>query len=181
MPSRITDLTDPGWRRLFTDLRSSWFRLETLQSYAVDYENDSYRQFRRTGRVDLEPDGWQQMITDHVRARRTLQRVHVVLEPLSEYVRYEMASFYSLNGRAGEDIRILPVGKRWPDDLPERYDYWLFDDADLWEMEYDHGGAFIAARRVDDAEQIDQCRRWRDRAVTRSVGLQEYSYRSPTS
>ena len=43
----FTDLDDPDWLGLFEHIESSWFRLETLQAYSVDYERDEFDQFLR--------------------------------------------------------------------------------------------------------------------------------------
>jgi hypothetical protein len=175
---RITDLNDPDWQGLFTGLRSSWFRLETLQQYEVDYESDEYREFLQTGRLDREPGPWQQMISEHTRAGRKLQRVHVVQEPLTDYVRYEFAA-YEHNQRAGEEIRLIPTPEEvWPHDLPRGQDFWLFDDADAWAMVYDEAGRFIAAEQVTAPEDIERCRRWRDVALRLSIPLADYTSRA---
>ena len=85
-------------------------------------------------------------------AGKLMRRVHVVEEPLSDYLRYEMLS-YRPNAEAGEDVRILPVRPgEWPD-LPH-HDYWLFDSADLWLMNYDRDGHFLGAKSVTAAGHV---------------------------
>jgi hypothetical protein len=42
-------------------------------------------------------------------AGRTQQRVHVVTEPLTDYLAYELTWEYGLHAAAGEDIRIIPL------------------------------------------------------------------------
>ena len=178
MTQRITDLDDPAWLGLFTGVRASWFRLETLQQYDVDYETAEYQAFLLTGLLKHEPGEWQRMITEHDQAGRQLCRVHVVEEPLTDYLRYELA-LYEHNQRAGEHIRILPISRgHWPDDLPRRYDYWLFDDADVWRMIYDDHGRFVAAEQVTEPVEIGKCRRWRDNALARSIPLADYKIRA---
>jgi hypothetical protein len=175
---RITDLDDPAWLGLFTGVRSSWFRLETLQQYDVDYEAAEYRGFLLTGHLKDEPGEWQRMITEHTQAGRQLRRVHVIEEPLTDYLRYELA-VYELNQRAGEDIRVLPtVRGEWPDHLPRAYDFWVFDDADAWKMIYDDDGRFIASEQVVDPVEIAQFRRWRNTALARSIPLADYKVRA---
>jgi hypothetical protein len=175
---RVTDLNDPTWQQLFTGLQSSWFRLETLQQYDVDYESTEFQDFLRSGVLDREPGEWQNMISQHVQQGRRLQRVHVVTEPLSDYVRYEIAA-YEHNQRAGEEIRLIPTqGASWPKGLPRDHDYWLFDDRDAWQMVYDPSGRFIAAERVTDPAAIERCRRWRDSALDQSIPLDDYTYAS---
>lgn len=178
--TRITDLNDPRWEALFTDLTSSWFRLETLQHYAVDYEADEYQEFLRTGSIDRPFGDWQHMVARHTRAGRTLRRVHVVEHPRSAYLDYEI-EVYKINARAGEDIRIIttPHGE-WPDGLPRGYDYWLFDDNDIWAMEYDSDGEFVAAEQVTDRSQLDQHRHWRERALALATPLADYAATIPS-
>jgi hypothetical protein len=170
----IRDLDDPAFGRLFTDVRRSWFRLETLQRYDVPYEHDELARFLRGEPVTTAPGPWQAMIRDHVAAGRELARVHVIEEPLTDYVRYELHA-YSPNVDAGEDVRLIPIRRgAWPPGLP-RHDYWLFDDARLWFMEYDPDGAFEAARLVDDPVTIARHRQWRDDALARSIPLADYA------
>jgi hypothetical protein len=170
----IRDVADPEFARLFTDVRSSWFRLETLQRYDVDYEHDEFAAFLRGEPLSTASGPWQAMIRDHVAAGRELARVHVIEEPLSDYVRYELHA-YEANAEAGERVHVIPVRDgAWPAGVP-RHDYWLFDDRRLWLMDYDATGAFEAARLVDDPATVDQHRQWQDTALALSIALSQYT------
>lgn len=170
---------EPSLADAFHDLTTSWFRLETLQAYDVEAEQDSFAEFLRTGRLDSPGDeDWRAMIAGHVAAGRTLWRVHVVEEPLTDYVRYEIAE-YVRNHAAGEDIRLLPVERgEWPQDLPRDTDFWLLDDEQptgtAWSMSYDAAGGFLGAELVRDPELIATYRRWRDVALAQATPLQDY-------
>lgn len=163
----------------FQNLTTSWFRLETLQAYDVEEEHESFAEFLRTGRLDSPGDTqWRAMISGHVDAGRSLQRVHVVEEPLTDYVRYEIAE-YVRNHDAGEDIRLLPVpAGDWPEGLPQGTDFWLLDDGQprqsAWAMEYDNEGRFLGVEEVQDPDLIDTYRKWRDTALGLSVPLNDY-------
>lgn len=173
-PDRFTDLGDPEWLALFEGVEHSWFRLETLQAYAVDYERAEYEQFLRDGRFDRPQGDWQDMIARHRQAGRHLDRVHVVVEPLTDYLRYELAA-YRQNNAAGEDIGLIPVtGSTWPAELPEGTDFWLFDNAEVWDMHYDPDGRFLRATRSSSDRHLADCRRWRDEALERSMPLAQY-------
>lgn len=164
----------PEFARLFTDVQQSWFRLETLQRYDAAYERDDFAAFLRGEPITTAPGPWQAMIREHVAAGRELVRVHVVEEPLSDYIRYELAA-YVPNVDAGEQVRLIPVQRgTWPADVP-RHDYWLFDDEHLWLMDYDPAGAFLAARLVDDPATVERHRQWRDAALARSIPLADYA------
>jgi hypothetical protein len=174
----ITNLSDPAFGRLFTDVTSSWFRLETLQRYDVEYEREELAAFLRGEPVDTTPGPWQKTLRDHVAAGRRLVRVHVLEEPLSDYVRFELQA-YVPNVDAGEDVRLIAVRRgEWPEGVP-RHDFWLFDDARLWLMDYDAGGGFQAARRIEDAAAVAQHRRWRDAALAQSIPLADYVAHQP--
>jgi hypothetical protein len=166
----IRDPRSPDFRRLFTDVRRSWFRLETLQRYDATNEREDFAAFRRGEPITTAPGPWQAMIRQHVAAGRQLARVHVIEEPLSDYIRYELAA-YLPNVQAGEDVRLIPVrAGEWPANVP-RHDYWLFDDERLWLMDYSPSGALEAVRLVDDPAAIDEHRRWRDAALASSIRL----------
>jgi hypothetical protein len=172
---RFTDLDSDEWMALFTGVQSSWFRLETLQVYDVGYENEEFETFLRTGQLDRDIGPWQQMISTHRHAGRQLRRVHVIEEPLTDYLRYELAA-YQHNGRAGEDIRLIPVRHgQWPSDLPQNFDFWLFDDSDVWTMTYDDAGRFLSADRATDTQLVNQCRQWRDVALAHSIPQTDYA------
>ena len=108
MTPRIIRATDPEFERLFADIRRSWFRLETLQRYDAEYERDDLAAFLSGEPITTTPGPWQAMIRDHVAAGRRLVRVHIIEEPLSDYIRYELAA-YRLNAEAGEDVRLMPL------------------------------------------------------------------------
>src|SRR4051812_35690437 len=131
----IRDPRSPEFRRLFTDVQQSWFRLETLQRYDATNEREDFAAFLRGESINTAPGPSQAMIRDHVAAGRQLVRVHVIEEPPSDYIRYELAA-YAPNVEAGENVRLIPVpAGTWPADIPT-HDYWLFDDERLWLMDY---------------------------------------------
>jgi len=178
MGRRIESLEDPAFGALFTGFLHTAYRFEQMQVYDVGYENLSLRRF-----LDGEPasdpaqDEWTGMVRDAVGAGKTFQRVHLVSEPLTDYLRYEMAIWYPLNTDAGEDIRILsarPPGVSLPD-----WDYWLFDSRHLWIMEYDRTGRFLGTEEVTDTGQIVQHAYWRDAALHQAIRFSEYAQRVP--
>ena len=174
MASRIIrDPRSPEFARLFTDVRRSWYRLETLQRYDATNERDDFAAFLRGDPITTAPGRWQEMIRRHVAADRQLVRVHVIEEPLSDYIRYELAA-YVPNVAAGEDVRLIPVrAGAWPAGVP-RHDYWLFDNERLWLMDYNAAGALDAVTLVDEPGAVEEHRRWRDAAIASSIPLADY-------
>jgi hypothetical protein len=172
-----SSLGDQRFQRHFTEFRESAYRLESLQAYDVSYERAEFERF-----LSGEPRGrfpgieeWADMVREGKRAGKRYQRVHIVIEPLSDYVRFECAWAYRHNVAAGEDVRIIPVkGEEWPEGLPQR-DYWLFDSTRLVEMHYNPDASFRSAVFVDDKAQLARANSWRDLAVASSLAFPDYA------
>jgi hypothetical protein len=173
----------PEFVRKFLQFRYSAFRLETLQSYGNSQEDADFEAFV-TGRPKPPNPGheqWQAMVRANVHAGRTVQRVHVVTEPLSQYMQLELTWGYGPNAAAGEDIRIIPVreGEAWPVDVPEGTDYWLFDSAELYHPHYDSEGTWLGTEFVTDPARIVDACHWRDAACHYAISWQNYLSEQP--
>jgi hypothetical protein len=181
---RIDPLADDEFDRLFERFEHTAFRLETLQRYSMPYEDGLLRRFLAG---ELEPIGlnekyawWRGLIADAVTVGKRVERIHVVAEPLSDYMRFQLAWLYPGNAVAGEDIRIIPISSgRWPADLPGYgHDYWLLDSQTLALLHYDHEGRFVAVDLTDNESQIAQANAWRDAALHQAISYKEYMNRS---
>lgn len=173
-------LDDAEFNQLFHSFRYTCYRLEALQQYGVSYESDEYTRFLAGEARGTFPgiaawiDG---TVSEAVQAGKRLYRVHVVEEPLSDYVRFECAWSYEHTVAAGEEVRILPVARgTWPAGLPH-YDYWLFDSSILVAMHYAPDGTFTSAELIDDPAQVVQANYWRDIAVFKAVPYRSFAER----
>lgn len=167
----------PEYTALFDDFEYTAYRLETLQHYAGDDEAGPLRQFLAGGDRPHDPgrDKWAARVRAAAATGKVMQRVHIVMEPLSDYVRYELE--WSYTPEAGEDIRIIPAAAGdWPQGLP-RHDYWLFDSARLLRMHYDDNGRMTSAELDEDPAEISKARHWRDIALRVGVPLGDYMRR----
>jgi hypothetical protein len=111
---------------LFDTLQQDAFHLELRDSYAVDSEDESYRRWKRGEPPDpSERDRpWLQRIKRITQRGRTVRRVRVVTEPISEYMRFEYDSTAEnqLRERTSAGPRgLLPSGVV----CPARRDWWL--------------------------------------------------------
>ncbi|WP_245929070.1 DUF6879 family protein [Murinocardiopsis flavida] len=165
--------------RYFHDFNHTAFRLETLQEYAAPDERRPFERFMSEGHLEFAPDliEWGDEIREKASRGLLHSRVHVVTEPLSDYLRFECAAGYRHNVTAGEDIRILPVKEGdWPEGIPH-LDYWLFDSHRLVRMDYNPDGSLHAPVLVDDPNEIVAANVWRDRAKHLSIPYTEYESR----
>ncbi|MBB5159561.1 DUF6879 family protein [Saccharopolyspora phatthalungensis] len=178
MGRSFTSLADDEFNRLFLDFRYTAYRLETLQRYEVSYEQAEFDRFlagEARGEFPGIADWIGGTVTKAVSAGKRMHRVHVVQEPLSDYVRFECAWAYEHTSRAGEEIRIISVARdEWPAGLP-KFDYWLFDSSQLVAMYYEDDGKFISAEIVDDPKRVVQANYWRDAAVEASIPYREFA------
>lgn len=168
-------------RAAFRTFRYSVFRLETLQVYAGSGEEEDIAAFHR-GELAPSPDPaedeWVARLRANRDAGRIQQRVHVITEPVSEYLAYELTWKYGPHTAAGEDIRIIPVADCWPDDVPAS-DFTLFDSRTLFSLRYGRGGMWLGADRVADLATILAACATRDAALCQSVAWASYMGRRP--
>ena len=120
------------------------FRLETLDWYDAPNEHEPYRRFLAGQPVDpawREP--WKRLVRDVRASRRIMERVHIVSEPVSDYIRFELLHAYPANVEAGEDVRILSrtVAERLSLDLAIPGDFWLVRHHLTALLAYDDSGA----------------------------------------
>src|SRR6266487_3154075 len=169
-------LIAPGdfWRP-FRGFAYSAFRLETLQNYAGSGEDEELAAFAagRPQPPSQDAAEWAAMLRANRDAGKTQQRVHVVVEPLTDYLRYELTWAYEANVAAGEDTRIIPVtGEPWPPGLP-REDYWLFDSSELYHLHYRQDGTWLGAEHIAEPELIVNACRWRDAALHHGISWKD--------
>ncbi|MFH8567140.1 DUF6879 family protein [Streptomyces sp. NPDC017993] len=156
------------WRATLRQFRSEAWRLETLPQYLVPQESEEIEAFRAGRRID--PYAYSSPYAENLKRLRgegrRKGRVHIVTQPLSEYLRFEFSRYYAPHSLAGEDIRVLDVtGRENP--LPGVQDFWMFDRTTVVLMHYEEDGTqisrelhegdpapFIAYQRIAVAESV---------------------------
>ncbi|MFD5392992.1 DUF6879 family protein [Streptomyces sp. NPDC127097] len=133
------------WRTKFRDFQKEAWRLETLPQYLAPQEAEEIEDFRAGKRIDPETFScdYTERLRQQRRDGRSQGRVHVVTQPLSEYLEFEFSRYYQPHARAGEDIRILDVTNR-ENPLPESQDFWMFDRSTVVLMHYESDGTQIS-------------------------------------
>jgi hypothetical protein len=177
---RIDPFADDEFDRMFEQFQQIAFRLETLQHYSVPSEDQLLRRFLagQPEPAELNPkySWWRQLVAEAVAGGKRVERIHVVAEPPSDYMRFQLAWLYAGNAVAGEDIRIIPTSSgQWPANLPGHgHDYWLLDSQTMALLHYDHEGRFVAVDLTDDPSQIAQANAWRDAALRQALPYRAY-------
>lgn len=162
--------------RLLDTFERDAFHLELKDEYRASYEDGPVARW-----LNGEPDdfAWMRPWTDRVRAAalagKTVRRVRVVTEPLTDYIRWEH-SVTHLNQEAGEDIRwlprhLLPADVEFP---AGGNDWWLFDDR-LVTVGHFHADLRVkGSELVTDPAVVAACVRVRDRLWPIAIPHSEY-------
>lgn len=149
------------------------YRLELLDWYTTPTTECRLARFLTGEQVTpAERAGWLSVLSAGRALGKSMARVHVVAEPLSDYLRYELACYES-SVDAGEDIRILPAELAVGVDLPD-FDYWLFDDMRVGVQYYGERGMWLRTEIVTEPSLVADCRRWRDEALNRAAPYVTY-------
>ncbi|MEL3944517.1 DUF6879 family protein [Streptomyces sp. LNU-CPARS28] len=160
------------WRRRFAEIKQEAWRLETLPQYLVPQEAELFAAFRDDRPITPYTAS---SYTDRVSRQRAEGkcngRVHVVTQPLSDYLRFEFARFYTVHVRAGDDIRILDVTNR-PNPLEGAQDFWMFDRSEVVLMNYEADGTQIN-REVFEGD-VSPFIEYQRIAMAESVPFEEY-------
>jgi hypothetical protein len=165
---------------LFDTFQRDAFHLELRDNYAVDSEGESYRRWKRGEPQDPSDRDrpWLQRIKRITRCGRTVRRVRVITEPISEYIHFEYDSTPE-NLTAGEDIRwlprrLIPVGVVFP---LEGRDWWLFDDSLVAVGEFDECGRPLGSLISTDPALLRQCITVRDQLWVSAIPHTNYQPR----
>ncbi|MFI1362566.1 DUF6879 family protein [Streptomyces griseochromogenes] len=164
-------LAGDDWRRTFDAMQQEAWRLETLPVYRVPQEEEAIRRFLAGEPVTREAtQPWFDRVKAYVADGRNVGRVHIVTQPLSDYLRFEF-EHYRHNVEAGETVRILDVTKR-PNPLVGVQDFWMFDRSQIVLMHYEPDGTQIG-REVHEGDP-EPFREYQRIAVAESVPFEEY-------
>jgi len=156
---------------LFLGIDREAFRLEQLDRYTVDEEDELYAAWQAGRPIDRTPDTseWLRLIADHTAAGRRVYSVRIVDWPLSDYVRFELACLPD-NAAAGQEVYV--VERRAHLDLAVlTEDFWLFDDSTAVVMRYDADGRPLEPEAVAD---VAAYRARRDLALANARPLAEW-------
>lgn len=168
-------IADTELAGLFDTFTRTAFRLELLAAYNPVSEADRLAAYLagKARPASPEREHWYAMLAAARAAGRTVQRVHVVASPLTDYLRYECEWGYAYSAQAGEDVRVLDTTERpAPDGLPD-HDFWMFDDQQVVVMRYRADGEYVGAEWAEPG-LVDAYRLARAVAVAAAVPFADY-------
>ncbi|GAA0638390.1 hypothetical protein GCM10010174_70330 [Kutzneria viridogrisea] len=161
-------------RELVRSVTKSAWRLEIQGTYNEPSEREPVRRY-----LAGEPDdlvwfqGWLTRIRELEAIGVRFERVRVLTDPLTDYLRYQLARITSPAVTAGEDIRILPATVARRLDLGT-VDFWVLDDERVLVPHFvDH--AVTGGELVTDPVEVARFREVQTRAWDHAVPFREYT------
>ena len=153
----------------------SAFRLEVLEKYTVDSDEENFRDYLAGGPAPTWAAGseWMDQLARERAEGKRNYRVHVLASPLSDYLRYECEWGYVYTSRAGEEIFILDTAETpRPGGLIDE-DFYLLDDERVLVMRYDDNGCLLGGEPQPESE-TGRYLRCREAALSRAVPFARY-------
>jgi hypothetical protein len=171
----ITKITEEEFDELLRTFSRSAFRLETLDTYALDYERTDFERFLAGTPVPPSETGWWRDWLDQVASLteqgKTVARVRVLAEPPTDYQRW-MVWAHPWYAHVREDIRYIPRSRAAALRLPLEVDWWLLDDERLILMHFSDVGEIISKMLISDPGIVARYREWRDLAVRNATAVE---------
>jgi uncharacterized protein DUF6879 len=161
------------WKRTFDSFRLDAWRFEAQPAYTMPQEAESFSRFLSgEGKPADHNSRWHERVRDYIASGRSIGRVRIVRQPLTDYQRYQFAWGIPGNIEAGEDIRVLDV-TRHEYGLPlSGTDWWMFDNAQVIHLNFRPDGTQINRETFEG--DIEPYREWRRIALSESVPFAEY-------
>ncbi|MGW0910687.1 DUF6879 family protein [Streptomyces sp. NPDC002784] len=161
------------WRRTFDAFQRDAWRFEAQPTYTMPKETENVARFlRREPKPTDHNSRWHERVHDYVASGRSIGRVRIVRQPLTDYQRYQFAWGIPGNIQAGEDIRILDVTHN-DYGLPlSGTDWWMFDATQVVRLNFRPDGTQI--NRELFTGDIAPYLEWKRIALAHSVPFFEY-------
>lgn len=123
-------------------------RVQTLAYYGVPSDDEDYLRYVEGEPAPLSPyrEPWYEQLRRERAAGQIWRNVHVVDQPLNDYLRYQFEWCYACNVEAGMDVRILDTTAR-----PEARrvltagDFYVIDGHEIVLVRYAEDGTYLGA------------------------------------
>lgn len=91
--------------------RTDLLRVQTLDRYGVPSDGDDFHRYLAGAELPTSPakQAWLDKLRADADRGRIRRNVHIVREPLTDYLCYQFEWGYAYNVEAGQDIRVLSV------------------------------------------------------------------------
>jgi hypothetical protein len=128
--------------------------------YATDIEKDRFQTWLRGETLDPEAEAewwrpWIELMKRNNEVGKTLRRLRIVSEPVTDYIRFEWLDAAQLV-RAGEDVRWLPR-RNVSALLLLGNDFWMFDRETVAFTHFSGDGHVLDREMTTDPGVVEAC------------------------
>lgn len=146
--------------QFLTVFRQEALHLEMRDVYATDIERSRFQTWLRGEQLDPAEEAewwrpWFALMRQNVEAGKTLRRLRIVSEPVTEYIRFEWLDAAQLV-KAGEDVRWLPRRRASTLLLPGN-DCWIFDRETVAFTHFSGEGHVLGHEQTTDPSVVAAC------------------------
>lgn len=164
--------------QFLTTFRHEAVHLEMRDVYATDIERDRFATWLRGEPLDPAAEAewwlpWFELMGRNIEAGKTMRRLRIVSEPVTDYIRFEWLDAAQLV-RAGEDVRWLPRRRASKLLLPGN-DFWMFDRQTVAFTNFSGGGHVLDHEMTTDPEIVGACSAAFENAWKISIPHHEYT------
>lgn len=136
----------------FAGFKKSAKRLEILQEYRIEGDEwDTFTKFQagQPTPVYAELEEWMSMLDAWHKDGKEVERIRVIENPLTSYLKYEIDLGYIPSALHGQKVYF--ISKEKFERICQnkiRSDFWIFDDEIVFELLYDERGSFLGNREI---------------------------------
>lgn len=171
-------ITPEQRNNLIATFKHDAVHLEMRDVYATTVERERFRKWLSGEQLDPVAEAewwrpWRTMMRANMDAGKTMRRLRIVSEPVTEYIRFEWADTEQLV-KAGEEVRWLPRRHASALMLPGN-DFWLFDGETVAFTHFSGNGEVLDYEMTADPDIVAQCMASFETAWSISVPHAEYT------
>ncbi|HYP13402.1 MAG TPA: hypothetical protein VEQ63_05735 [Bryobacteraceae bacterium] len=147
--------------RFLTTYRFEAVHLEMRDLYATDIERDRFSTWLRGEPLDPDSEAewwrpWFELMRANLDAGKSLRRLRIVSEPVTDYIRFERLDADELE-KAGEQVRWIPRRNASILLLPGN-DFWMFDNETVVFTNFSGNGHVLDHYITTDLDIVSKCR-----------------------
>jgi hypothetical protein len=175
--SNLKAISKEERNRFFDTFKREAVHLEMRDVYATDIEKDRFQSWLRNEPLDPDSEAewwrpWFEFMERNKEQGKTLKRLRIVSEPVTDYIRFEWLDAAELV-RAGEDVRWISRQKASTLLLPGN-DYWLFDRTIVAFTHFSGAGHVVGHEMTTDRDIVQMCSDAFDHAWSVAIPHAEY-------
>lgn len=151
----------------WNSLRGELIKVETLQTYAEDWETPSYKVFLAQGRdaarpiVESELASQENALRDLKNRQASLSRIRLVHRPVNEYTQWEWLVYAQLS-KFGVQITAIDdtTALTFSEGVECKGDFLVLGDYRAYCLDMTDDGRLLGAWRIEDRSTIQRLRRY---------------------